>query len=66
MTVHTSGKAEHNRVADPVGQSFDIAAYVKESRHAQHLPETVDDPAVLDRLIALLRVAEPKRQHDKP
>ena len=58
MTTHTSGKAEHDRVADPVGDSFDITAYVRASRRAQQLPETVDDPAVLERLIALLRVAE--------
>jgi hypothetical protein len=60
--VHLPLKAVHDRVAvsDPqnAGESFDITAYVKASRRAQQLPETVDDPAVLERLIALLRVAE--------
>jgi hypothetical protein len=67
MTARFPGKARqalHHRVADPqdVGQSFDIADFVKASRRAQQLPETVDDPAVFERLIALLRVAALERQ----
>jgi hypothetical protein len=62
LQSHTAAQAIHARVADPdphdVGEAFDITAYVKASRHAQHLPKTVDDPAVLERLIALLRVAQ--------
>jgi hypothetical protein len=76
MTARSSGKAKrvhHPRTAvrdrvagsDPqnAGKSFDITAYVKASRRAQRLPENVDNPAVLERLIALLHVAElEKRQ----
>jgi hypothetical protein len=64
MTARFPGKARpalHHRGAVPlpqdVGPSFDIADYVKASRGAQQLPETVDDLAALERLVALLRVA---------
>ncbi len=60
--IHAPIQALHAQPADPhqpcAGQLFDIVAYVKTSRRAQQLPETVDDPAVLERLISLLRVAE--------
>ena len=63
MTARPSSEARRSgRCHAPsqgAGQrAFDIHAYVKASRLAQHLPETVDDPAVLERLIALLRVAQ--------
>ena len=66
MTARSPGKARrvsqthgavHGRVAD-AGGPFNIADYVKASRRAQQLPETVDDPAVFERLIALLQAAE--------
>ena len=33
---------------------FDIAEYVRKSTEAQQLPEKLDDPSVLARIIALL------------
>jgi hypothetical protein len=69
MTARSSGRARraprthaaaplvHDQTAN-AGKSFDIADYVKTSRRAQQLPESVDDPAVLERLIALLQAAE--------
>ena len=69
MTARSPGsarRAPRTHAAAPVvrdqtanaGKSFDIADYVKTSRRAQQLPESVDDPAVLERLIALLQAAE--------
>jgi len=64
MTARFPGKARpalRHRGAVPhsqdVGASFDIFDYVKASRRSQQLPETVDDLAALERLVALLRVA---------
>ncbi len=57
MTARSSGNTRRALVAHEAGEAFDITTHVKASRRAQGLPETVNDPAVLERFIALLRVA---------
>jgi hypothetical protein len=48
------------------GETFDIAGYVRASRSSQQLPATVSDPAVLERLVALLRVAVLEQPQTEP
>ena len=62
MTARSSGEARRTPQCHTAGSPFDIADYVRASRRAQQLPESVDDPAVLERLISLLRLAEPEHQ----
>ena len=55
MTARSSGRV--GRAVATHAAAFDIADYVKTSRRAQRLPDTVNDPAVLERLISLLHRA---------
>jgi hypothetical protein len=59
MTAHAYGAVRHD-----VEETFEVIAYVQASRRAQQLPETVNDPAVLERVSSLLRVAGLERQRD--
>lgn len=34
---------------------MDVEEWVRKSREKQHLPPTIEDPAILEQLVALLR-----------